>query len=736
MLSRSKSLEILEGTVDRIVFENGVDFFILKALTPGGLVTLAGSGRVSKGQTFRAEGSWTDHPKFGRQFKVSAIETKLPATKDAMIAFLSGGLAVNVGKIFAKKLVDFFGTDLPNILSQDEKTALKNITRVPGIGKKRASEIVRVWHTELEFRNLIEFCSQAGVSPKDAGRIRRAGVRVSELEADPYQLLQLLERPNFQKIDLLARKAGVAPDSPERLRAATAYVLQKWAEEGGHTLMPLKNYRKALGEILTDFDDLAFSDNSLLLLSGASLQQRDDDPDPALVAYDGEPFIAKELADRQLSTSVFKTTPVRSGPYSAKFKDRVLTLTEVQSQAVDGALKNAIFILAGGPGTGKSSIAKTYLEELVRAGVQKDEVLLCAPTGRAARRLSETTGFPAMTIHKAVGYGLAEGLEPPISSVRVLVVDECSMLDVSLLGRLLSKTPQNTKILFVGDPYQLPSIGPGKVLGDMLASARIPSATLTEIHRQSGNSEIPVFAQSIKAGIVPKSSLPLQGVCRLEQENSRETAASIVSCVMDDVRAGKNILDVQVLTAMHKGTVGTTELNKAIQSAFISPAAKHAKLVAEHASFHVGDKIMQRKNDYAKGVMNGEIGIVSKISLATKELFVKFDGGIVPYDEDELGFLQLAYATTVHKAQGSEYDKVYVVVDESQFFLLNRSLLYTAATRSKQTLVLVGQTKALIIGVYNEKTILRETFLKNALQKEIPTKILTASENFGNFFSR
>ena len=708
----------IDGVVDEVLLAKK-GYSVIRAMTLFGPVIVAGEGSLEEGQSFKALGSWNDHPRYGRQFKAAALLPSRPKSLEALVAFFGSGRGENIGSVFAQKVVNYYGESLFEILDGPEAEALSRLQRVPGVGALRAREFVRIWAEEADYRDMVEFCVEAGLTAKDAAKLQGEGISLSMLKRDPYALMRL-PRADFLKVDRLALKSGIDPHGTARLSAASAHILRLWCDHGGHTSMELTAYLRAFRDLLPDLVDI--EPKELLLKSRALLVGRESPVSGSAycVARDTtEKSVAENLRLRFLSKAHPK---VSSAPPVIRVQrpgiPDPITLAPEQAEAVRRALANPLHILSGGPGTGKTTIIKAYVDWLIHTGVVGlPEVCLCAPTGRAADRLGKATGMYATTIHRAI-YGTEEA-PPDASRARVLIVDECSMIDAKLMLDLLKTAPISAKILFVGDPYQLPSISPGKVLSDMIQSQVIPTSTLSTIHRQANESAIPDVAAAVKQGKKPLL-FNQPGVRFIPTPDAVATAQDIETRVSQYLGAGGDIRDFQILTCMHKGPAGTIALNEAIQDIVLPPHTRGKGLVVGDLTFFTGDKIMQTKNDYKLEVMNGETGIVTELrtSKDATGMVVEFDDGrSVEYGKDDLDYVRKAYAITYHKSQGSEYKTVCLAVDISQSFMLERHLLYTGITRGKDTLIIVGQEKALQMAIHTEKADKRETLLQAFLQE-------------------
>lgn len=702
----------LTGSVSKIVFTNNENFTVFEFDSlDGNSFNATVRGVVSQGQALKIQGKFVRHDRFGNQFSVNDFRPIEPRSKEALAAFFASGLAKNVGKKFAANVVSHFGESLPDILSMERSLAIKELSSVDGIGKKRATEIFRIWQEEADFRDLMDFVIKSGLKASDATRIKRAGLTIKDIRKNPYKLMEVLPWAGFKRIDSLALEAGIPADSPARLRAGARFLLEDAGKKNGHTAMSEELFLKELSELM--------SVKIGTIESTGIVRTKIKDLIALPEVFGAEEFIAKNIT-RRIEKRPFNNSIVESVK-QIKTGGKQIQLTPEQFSAVKMALENKFYVLTGGPGTGKTTIVRAYLTAARTSGVESERIVLCAPTGRAARRLEEATGCTAMTIHRAIGLGVEEEPEgepqppKPIERAEIVVVDESSMIDINLMKKLLEKIPYYAKVLMVGDPYQLPSIGQGRVLGDILSSQAIPASKLTFVHRQEQESSIPAVADSIKKGIVPQ--IPVSGdVSMLTTRTGEETTNCVMSLFKDELSKGTSLADVQVITAMHKGPAGTIILNQNLQKLVISQEHSKAFVSNPFFKFHVGDKIMQTRNDYAKGVMNGEVGSVVFVDNKNNTLIANFENTQANYDKAELDDLQLAYAISAHKSQGGEYKKVFMVVDMSQQFMLERHLLYTGVTRGKEKVILVGGKQSLAIAVKTVKSINRVTTLNDLIK--------------------
>ncbi len=664
----------ISGIVDCILFQSDEGSAVIKIKTPQGeKITVVGKAFIDAGDSVSVNGVWKMHPRFGKQVSATSITKKSPESKEALVAFFSSGAIKSIGKTYATKLIEHFGVSVIDVLNGEN--AETEILAVPGFGKKRASEIINAWTKEQKFKKYVDFITGAGLSINDTWRLFKAKIELEVIQSNPYSILGAVPRIGFPLVDKMALAAGVKPDSPLRIKSAAAHVMNEWSENGGHTIMPINDFMTKLSELLSVSMETLSEATLGLYKFGDNFVGGED--------YLKEHYIAEQLNKRTEKLAFSGVTPT-----SVAVSGALITLDSTQLQSVNDALINRVHIITGGPGTGKTTIIAAYIKGLVSSGIKN--IILAAPTGKAARRMEESTGFASSTIHRL----LVDGGGSALGKAAAVIIDETSMADVNLIHLLLKAINEKSRILFVGDAFQLPSIGAGNVLRDMIHSKAIPVSTLIKVYRQGPGSGISVAAENIKNGEFPTLSSP--DVTLIPTRERFESAEKIVEQYVFAHSAG---LDVQVLTAMHKGECGTVSLNTAIQGKL--HGAKPF-VVYKNTKFHVGDKIIHIKNDYDLGVMNGEVGTVTAIGkkysqetgLHVPEITANIDGRIVVYEGADLDMVRLAYALSVHKSQGSEYSRVILSVDKSQMFMLERHWLYTAVTRAKRTLILVGQSWA------------------------------------------
>ena len=710
----------LDGTVERIVFHAAdTNFTVARLVTAGHeQVTIVGAlFEVKEGMPLHLAGQWVQDKKFGKQFKVTSYRLTSPKTLIGIEKFLGSSAFKGIGPGLAKRLVKQFGMETIDVI---EKTP-ERLTEVSGIGEGRAKKIAEVYATQRHVENVMVFLRGHDVTEAQAVRIvKRYGQQaIAIVSSNPYRLAHEVYGIGFRTADGIAQSLGLARDAPERLEAGLLHALEI-GNDDGHVHLPDEELLRATTELLG-------IDLELLVPRLGALEQRQlvvreslglKGPCTALPrAYEAEAGAAARLA------ALIKT-PGRSLVVNIDAAIETLqahmgiALAAQQFAAVKAAVSDKCVVITGGPGVGKTTIIRAIVQ-LARAANRK--VALAAPTGRAAKRLSEATGAEASTIHRLLEYAPHEGgfqktAEKPLD-VDMLVVDEASMVDIQLFRSLLDALRPGAQLVLVGDIDQLPSVGAGAVLDDVIGSEAATVIRLTEIFRQAAESKIVVSAHKINAGEVPDLEAPAQGItsdfyfiARDEPEAARATIIELVSQRIPQRFGFDAIEDVQVLAPMHRGELGTSALNKALQEA-LNPKGTSPELVRGERVYRRGDKVMQLKNDYDKLVFNGDIGVILAIDPQEGVLQVDFDGKIAGYDRGELDQLQHAYAVSIHKSQGSEYPVVVIPLATQHFMMLQRSLLYTAVTRGKRLVVIVGSKRAIALAVRNADAKRRHTWL-------------------------
>ncbi len=713
--------EVLTGTLQRVVFSQpDRGFMIAKFLLEDGdtLVTVKGTlFQVSEQETLRLKGHWEEHRTFGLQFAVEEFMPVQPSTLEGITRFLASGVFKGIGEATARRIVDKFGTDTFEILDRSPESLL----RVKGVNKTQYRTLIEGWEDQKGMRDVLSFLHGLGVAPSVAQKIfAEYGLNsIPNLQHNPYQITDL-PGVGFLTADGIARKLGFDENSPERAQAGLLYLLEQQAING-HTCFP----RNALVElaqrelrILPDVTEPAFAplleSRQIIELPGG------DEPRFAqLKLFHAERRIAENLM-RILNSDPLTTLPDPQGQIQQQEHLLGLSLDEAQREAVEAAMQNKVLIITGGPGTGKTTIVR-FILALIRS--QIPNLALAAPTGRAAKRLNEATKTPASTIHRlleANNLGFQRNRDLPLEQ-ELIVIDESSMIDTLLMDALLQAVPPSSRLLLVGDVDQLPSVGPGSVLRDCIESELVPVARLDRIFRQAQDSRITVNAHSIRRGILPDldrvaSGAELRDFYFIREPDPEQVAEKIATLVAERIpkRFGLDpFQEVQVLTPMHRGITGSVALNQKLQQILNpeGPAVEHRSRL-----LRLGDKVMQQQNDYEKEVFNGDTGRILSVDTDTRTVVVEFDQGLVTYESKDLDQLLLAYAISVHKSQGSEYPAVVIPLTTHHYVMLQRNLLYTALTRGKQLVILVGTEQAVRHAVESEQTLVRYTYLPDQLQ--------------------
>jgi exodeoxyribonuclease V alpha subunit len=717
----------LQGQIERITYtneENGYTIAKVKVYGRRDLVTVVGNFMAPMpGEILKMQGEWANHPKFGEQFKVAHYKSLTPASVAGIEKYLGSGLIKGIGPVMAKRIVKKFEKETLDIIEQE----VEKLTEVDGIGRKRIEMIKKAWADQKEIRQVMIFLQSHGVSSAYATKIFKTygNESIEVVQENPYRLGTDIFGIGFLTADRIAEKLGFAKDSELRAEAGILYFLHQLADEG-HVYYPFQPLVNKCQEILeVDQEILARALTSLnaekkIIID--DLQEKESKADYQAVYlakfHLSETNIAARLkALINAPKSIRPIDPDKALKWVPKQLD--ITLASKQIDAVRRAVTDKVLVITGGPGTGKTTIVNAILKIFVKSGVK---LLLAAPTGRATKRMSEATGYEAKTIHRLLEYSIQKGGfqkndQTPLRC-DLLIVDEASMIDTILMHHLLKAIPPRATFILVGDVNQLPSVGAGNVLHDIIASGAVPVMELNEIFRQARESLIIVNAHKINQGLMPAfkpSGHKLADFYFIEQEEPEKVLGIILEMVKGRIpkRFGFDpIDDIQVLTPMHKGMVGAGKLNLELQNA-LNPGPD--SLSRGGKNFRINDKVMQVQNDYEKGVFNGDLGRIVRINLEAQEVTIDFDGKKVPYDYPDLDEIVLAYAISIHKSQGSEYPAVVIPILSQHYVLLQRNLIYTAVTRGKKLVVMVGSKRALAMGIGNDKTKKRYTYLWNRL---------------------
>lgn len=746
----------LTGTVERVIFhneENGYTVLRLlpdKGLTGEAKVMGAPPRTVSRdpvscvghmvdpqaGVQLKVAGRWVNNARFGRQVEFNTAEEVLPATSEGIRLYLASGLIKGVGEELAGRIVEAFGTDTIRVLDEEPERLLK----VRGLGRKSLRRIRDSWAEHRGMRDLLLFLQPHGITPAYAVRIYRAygSQALNVVRENPYRLAMDIHGIGFVTADAAAAKLGFEADNPLRIQAGTLYILQKATDDGNVYLPEHKLVRDVCAQLSVEpeqaRDAIAALEQDERLVREAMDAPDDSGGQDGMDDFDADDGVEVGVYLRRYhhceSKTAFYLQRLLHSPKAVRFEnpdalvDKVtaelpIALAPEQLEAVRTAARSKVMVLTGGPGTGKTTIINAIIKLF---GEVRARILLAAPTGRAAKRMAETSGREARTIHRLLEYspkedGFARNEDNPLAC-GLLVVDEASMMDTLLFYHLLKAVPLGATLVLVGDVYQLPSVGPGNVLSDIISSSVLPVVELTEIFRQSAESEIICNAHLINHGEVPcleSSKERLSDFYFIHQNDPEKAADLMVDLVKNHIprRFGLDpVDDIQVLTPMHKGAVGAGQMNTRLQEA-LNPNGLEVR--RGDRAFRLHDKVMQVRNNYEKDVFNGDMGRIVFLDSKERTLSVSFDERVVPYDFEELDELAPAYAISIHKSQGSEYPAVVIPIMMQHYVLLQRNLIYTGVTRGKKLVVLVGESRALHMAVKNNKTRKRYTRLARRL---------------------
>ena len=732
--------EELKGTIERITFYSEEDGYTVARFQPegrGDLVTVVGNlMSVNAGASLRLEGFWTTHAKHGRQFKVINYQTVLPATVEGIRKYLGSGLIKGIGPVTAKRIVKHFGTDTLDIIEHHPR----RLREVLGVGMKRVEMVTQAWEEQRSIKEVMLFLQSHDVSTSLAVKIYKQyeDAALDVVREDPYRLARDIYGIGFLTADKIARKMGLPADSPQRVAAGISYVLSQLADEG-NVYAPQGRLIKEAAEILDVPADLV--ETGVIQLEEEEQVHREEitypDPDRPGVATKEEkavyllPFYYGEVGVANRLRTLINVERSRLAFYQSANWERVFAhlaerasqpLNAGQQEAVRTALTNKVTVLTGGPGTGKTTTVRTIIRLLE---ARSRSYVLASPTGRAAKRLSEATGREAKTVHRLLEFSPQRGFsfqrnEAHPLEADMVIVDEASMLDLLLTNHLLKAVDPASHLLLVGDVDQLPSVGAGNVLKDIIASGQAAVVTLEEIFRQAEGSLIVANAHRINRGQMPLFAKGDTDFFLFVEEDPEKAADLVVDLVKTRIprKFGYHSFDdIQVLSPMYRGAVGVSNLNARLQEALNPPSLAKGERRLAGRVFRLGDKVMQTRNNYDKEVYNGDIGRVVRLDLEDQIMVVRIDDRPVPYDFSDLDELVHAYAVSVHKSQGSEYPAVVMPVLTQHYLMLQRNLLYTGMTRAEKLVVLVGTKKAIAIAVRNNKIAQRHTALDVRLRE-------------------
>ena len=718
-------MEKLVGILERIVFENAETGYTIARLTsrdyPTELITVVGNlATASAGESLALSGEWVNNPQYGRQFKIEGYETVLPATVVGLRKYLGSGMIKGVGPVMAARIVNKFGMDTMAVIEQTPN----KLREVQGIGKKRVDTIKEAWAAQREIKNVMLFLQSNNVSTAHAVKIYKTyeSDAIPIVRENPYRLADDIYGIGFKTADTISQNLGIAPESPHRVMAGIKYVLSHKADDG-HVFLYREELLTACEEILDLPPDVIEEGIAELIAKEEIIFENTPQGEAIYLA----PFYYAEVG---ITNAVSRLLQTSVNPVAINFVDASIDRLEKQMgihfavnqrEAVKTALTAKVMLLTGGPGTGKTTttIGMLHLFEAL-----EKRVLLAAPTGRAAKRISETTGREAKTIHRLLEFspqenGFKRNQDNPLET-DVVIIDEMSMVDLILMNNLMKAIPQSATLIMIGDVDQLPSVGAGNVLTDLIASGEVTVVTLTEIFRQAQESYIVTNAHRINRGNFPQTTGPADRNFFFIEEEDPDRAADLI-CDLVGKRLPKHygyhpMDDIQVLCPMRRGTVGSENFNKRLQE-ILNTSSEEA--IRGGRNFRVGDKVMQVRNNYDYEVFNGDIGRITDVDLVDKLVTIQFPEKRVAFDMADLNELVLAYGITVHKAQGSEYPAVVIPLMTQHYLMLQRNLLYTGITRAKELVVLVGTKKALGMAIRNNRVVDRNSFLAERLQRAL-----------------
>lgn len=719
-------MEELHGFLESIVYsqpENGFTVARLKVPKQKELVTIVGVlPGVQPGETLRCQGSWKHHPQHGKQFEVASFEWKSPEDAVGIQKYLESGMVRGIGPIYAERIVKQFGTKTLEVIEHSPE----RLAEIPGIGEKRIEKIVQSWNEQRQIRTVMIFLRGHGVSPAYAQKIfKKYGEQsIQIVQENPYRLAKEIQGIGFKSADLIAEALGLEKQAPARLEAGLEHTLWMLAGEG-HSCFPTAGLKTRAAEMLEVEETLL--DAPLAMLAKSGLLVVEDETVWTKIFYSCEVGIAREMARLAYHPARLRTIDQERALTWVEELQRIQLAPE-QREAVKAGVSQKLAIITGGPGTGKSTITKAILAITEKLS---PKIWLAAPTGRAAKRMAEICRRKTFTIHSMLEMdftsgGFKRGKQNPLEC-DLLVVDEASMIDTMLLYSLLKAVPSHARLLLIGDVDQLPSVGAGSVLKDLIDSGRLPVHRLKQIFRQAAHSRIIVNAHRIQEGQFPELSNGAESdFLFINCEDPAEIVAKIVRLVKEELPATHKLHpleEIQVLSPMKRGPIGIEQLNQHLQKA-LNPAASLGKGSSRMGqTFYVGDKVMQIRNNYQKEVYNGDIGRVLCIDSVEGFLVVRFDEKEVEYDLHELDELVLAYAVSVHKYQGSECPCIVMPIHTSHYKLLKKNLLYTAVTRGKRRVILIGSKRAVALAIKSESgEELRQTGLKSFLEKELASR--------------
>lgn len=719
--------EQITGIIDRFLFQsqdNGFSVFVLHISHKKNITVCGYIAGINPGQQVSLEGTWQMHPKFGQQFNATRCSAQIPTTIIGLKKYLGSGLIKGIGPKYAEKIVDHFGTTVLEIIDK-EPWRLKE---VHGIATARIDKITLAWQDQKEISHIMVFLQDKNISPSYATKIYKkyGNESIAKVTENPYRLADEIWGIGFKTADTIASNLGFAKDSLKRIASGIIFAITQ-TTQNGHLYAPVDKLKEQTTALL----ELDKNETTSALLKNAlhALYEQDK---IKLVSHDDDHFITlpqyyhaeKGIAHHIQQLLAYKTTlsfDIDDIYQKMRKQTDDVMLNEQQQIGLLTALQEKITIITGGPGTGKTTLIKKLLAQLDHAGMRYK---LAAPTGRAAKRITESTHKHAMTLHRLLEFDPATFSflrnEQNALPVDFLIIDEASMIDTFLAYAIVKAVPRNAHLIFIGDVDQLPSVGAGNVLNDLIASAIVPTIKLTEIFRQAQNSMIIVNAHRVNHGEFPSSHIPETKkdfiyIKETLPENTPQHLQTIFTHALKKCAISPD--KAIVLTPMNRGAAGTIKLNHDLQQ--LLNAHQEAQIAYNGIVFKIKDRVMQLRNNYDKGVFNGDIGEIEKIDMQDRLITVNFLGHSVSYEYSELDELVLAYAVSIHKSQGSEYDAVIIPLFMQHFVLLQRNLVYTAITRAKKLCILIGDPRAIAMAIRNTKGNKRLTFLKTFLTSEV-----------------
>lgn len=741
----------LVGSVERIRFRADDTGYSVLVVQPDGeyppLAVVGYLSSIQEGERIEFEGEWKEHPRFGRQFQAIASKHIIPTTAEGIEKFLASGTVKNIGPALAKRIVARFGEESLEVIESEPRRLLE----IPGLGEKKLTGMIESWQSQSEIKEVMLFLQNHDVPLHMAEKVYRAygSAAIQVLREDPYRLATDIYGVGFRTADRVAQKIGIPADSPRRCEAGAVYVLNRLGESDGHVYVPMEELLVRAAEILeVSREQVAEAVESLrksgeVIVEDIGIPAASETPGAAgQYAVYTQPYHAAETeVARRLSALItaprdkarLEAALRGKGASGDTIKERLSAVskraieggaaTGEQARAIEGALAEKVLVVTGGPGTGKTTIIQAVTRLYSDLGLQ---VLLGAPTGRAAKRLSEVTGHEAATIHRLLEYTWASGgftrdaSQPLVADA--VIIDEASMMDIHLIAHLLRAVPDAATFVLVGDVDQLPSVGPGTVLRDVIESEALPVVKLREVFRQAKESLIVENAHRVNRGEMPfepKGAEELRDYYFIEENDAERCADILVELCRDRIRQRFDldpIADVQIIAPMQRGTLGVQKLNARLQEV-LNPPGAGGSIQSGGRAFRPGDKLIQTRNNYEKNVFNGDIGIIVSVDPSQGSIRVNFDPNIIEYTQSALDEVVHAYAVTIHKSQGSEYPAVIIPLHTQHYPMLQRNLVYTALTRARKLAIFIGSKRALAMAVKNAQVRRRWSHLASRIRQ-------------------